>query len=94
LLARRLAGDISPSQHRRMISRMAEMLQTPPFEVAAFPAEAVEIAEQPMGSNVCRTLDRLHLATMQALGLRRLLTHDEAQAAAARQLGFTVLRPK
>lgn len=41
-----------------------------------------------------RTLDRLHLATMEALGLRRLLTNDETQARAAAARGFEVLRPR
>ena len=41
----------------------------------------------------CRTVDRLHLAAMDELGLRRLLTNDKAQAAAAAALGFTVITP-
>jgi len=48
----------------------------------------------PLGRSVhCRTLDRLHLATMEALGLRRLLTSDETQARAGLVRGFEVLRP-
>ena len=42
----------------------------------------------------CATLDRLHLAAMQALGISRLLTNDAAQAKAARQLGFDVTLPR
>jgi len=30
---------------------------------------------------------------MESLGVRRLLTHDDQQAAAARALGFAVVRP-
>jgi predicted nucleic acid-binding protein len=41
----------------------------------------------------CRSLDRLHLAAMEVLGVRRLMTHDVAQAAGARRLGFEVWRP-
>ena len=37
------------------------------------------------------SLDRLHLAAMEDLGVRRLMTADEAQAAAAKALGFEVL---
>ncbi len=37
---------------------------------------------------------RLHLATMEALGLRRLLTSDETKAHAAAARGFEVLRPR
>jgi predicted nucleic acid-binding protein len=42
----------------------------------------------------CRTPDRLHLATMQVLGLQRLLTNGDRQAAAARALGFQVSLPR
>ena len=95
LRARRLAGDISRIQHQRLILKVAEMLQTPPFEVAEFPAAAVAMAErQNATSGYCRTLDRLHLGAMEALGVRRLLTNDDQQAAAARALGFEVLMPR
>jgi hypothetical protein len=40
-----------------------------------------------------RTLDRLHLAAMEELGLHRLMTHDVPQAEAARVLGYAVLSP-
>ena len=35
----------------------------------------------------------LHLAAMDELGVRRLLTNDAKQAAAARVLGYEVLHP-
>ena len=41
----------------------------------------------------CRTLDRLHLAAMEELGLRRLMTNDSAEAAGAKALGFAVVSP-
>jgi len=41
----------------------------------------------------CRSLDRLHLAAMEELGLRSLMTHDARQAAAARELGYAVVMP-
>jgi predicted nucleic acid-binding protein len=95
LLASRLAGDVSRTQLRRLSSRIAEMLQTPPFEVAEFPAAAVSVSERQSSRGVyCRTLDRLHLGAMEELGLRRLLTNDDQQAVAARALGFEVLMPR
>lgn len=42
----------------------------------------------------CRTLDRLHLAVMEMLGLRRILTNDTTQGRAAVALGYEVLTPK
>ena len=41
----------------------------------------------------CRSLDRLHLAAMEELGITRLMTHDSRQADAARAAGFRVLTP-
>jgi predicted nucleic acid-binding protein len=41
----------------------------------------------------CRSLDRLHLAAMEELGIKRLMTHDFRQADAARERGFEVLMP-
>jgi predicted nucleic acid-binding protein len=38
--------------------------------------------------------DRLHLAIIESLGLRRLLTNDDGQARAARGLGFEVTLPR
>ena len=40
-----------------------------------------------------RTLDRLHLAAMEELGARRIMTHDARLANAARELGFVVSQP-
>ena len=45
------------------------------------------------GKTHCRTLDRLHLAAMEELNVRRLMTNDASQAAAARAMGLEVLTP-
>ncbi len=42
----------------------------------------------------CRAFDRLHLAAMEELGARRLMTNDKNQAAAAKALGFEVITPE
>jgi len=59
--------------------------------------EIVETAERQITAlpkdGYCPTLDRLHLAVMQALDFERLLTNDGAQARAARALGFSVILP-
>jgi predicted nucleic acid-binding protein len=60
-----------------------------------FPEEVAEAQTRPLAKSAhCRTLDRLHLATMQVLGFQRLLTNDDRQAAAARALGFDVRLPR
>ncbi len=81
-----------------LVTRMQAVLALAPFETVATPAGLHEIAEEqilPLGKTThCRTLDRLHLAAMQALSADRLLTNDDTQAAAARELGFHVLLPR
>jgi len=69
-----------------------------PFEQTASPPHLDRIAEDQLRDRArsahCRTLDRLHLAAMQGLGLRRLLTNDDQQRAAAVALGFDVATPR
>jgi len=81
-----------------LIARMDGVLRRKPYELVACPPGIIEIAEsqiRPVAkSTYCRTLDRLHLATMQGLGLRRLLTNDDVQARAARVLRFEVGSPR
>ncbi len=95
----RVAGGLlSASRARRLLKRVEAVLKMAPYEPARCPADLIEIAEaqmQPILKSVyCRTLDRLHLAAMEALGVRRLLTNDDTQAAAARALGLQVLLPR
>ena len=83
---------------RRLIERVDQVLQEEPYELVPCPPGIIEIAETQVRALVksahCRTLDRLHLATMQVLGVHRLLTNDDAQARASRGLGFEALQPR
>lgn len=93
--ARHLAGSLSNAGANRVRRELAALLALPPFVVRPAKAEVVEIAiRQAKGGAYCRTLDRLHLATMEALGVKRLLTNDNRQAVAARALGFGVVLPR
>lgn len=95
LLSMLLGGEITRAQHRRLGAVLNEMLSIPPFDFGRFPHDAFELAEQQLARTpYCRTLDRLHLAAMEALGLQRLLTNDDQQAAAAHALGFEVILPR
>lgn len=96
ILARYLAGRLSRSRRITVLARMRELLAQAPFERLSPPVSFLDAAlRQARGSRVyCRTLDRLHLGAMEALGLRRLLTNDDQQAAAARALGFEVILPR
>jgi predicted nucleic acid-binding protein len=89
-----LAGAAS----RRLIERFDQILQEEPYELVPCPPSIIEVAETQVRpvvkSAYCRTLDRRHLASIQVLGVRRLLTNDETQARAARGLGFESILPR
>jgi hypothetical protein len=51
------------------------------------------IAQHVVTREHCRTLDRLHLAAMDVLAIRRLITNDARQASTARAAGFDVVVP-
>ena len=94
LVAACLAGRYSRaklSAYRRALSAFAEI---DPFERTELPGQITHLALQQqrrVSKPHCGTLDRLHLAAMEWLGLWRLLTHDHRQAQAARALGFRVI---
>jgi len=96
--ARVAAKMLSATAARRLTERLDQVLQEEPYELVPCPSGIIEIAETQVRTLVksayCRTLDRLHLATMQVLGVHRLLTNDDTQARAARALGFETVQPR
>jgi predicted nucleic acid-binding protein len=93
LRARRLGGLLSKSKYQRLLDELAGTLVLAPFQLCPFPAEAFENARG-IAARVrvhCRTLDLLHLAAMNALGIQRLFTSDGTQASAARALEIAVV---
>jgi predicted nucleic acid-binding protein len=88
-------GSLSARAATALMALVDRTLGKLPYEVTETPSNLFVIASRqitPMGRSAhCRTLDRLHLAAMEALGLRRLLTSDEIQARAAQALGFEVV---
>ncbi len=90
-------GDFTRSQWRRLEAELRLLRNQPPFEFRSLPAAVFLAAlrqHRNSGELHCRTLDRLHLAAMEELKLTRLMTHDDAQAAAAAAMGFDVLKPR
>jgi predicted nucleic acid-binding protein len=89
---------ISRSQASSLRRALATLVAAEPFHGVTCPGRLVEIASHQVADRRrlghCRTLDRLHLAAMEGLGLGRLLTNDDQQASAARALGFDVLTPR
>ena len=80
------------------VKRLDALLQTAPYDLMNAPVTTSEHAAEQVAAfapkSCCRSRDRLHLATMDALRVRRLLTNDEAQARAAEQIGFAVVFPR
>jgi predicted nucleic acid-binding protein len=96
LSARRLAGHYGAARWHRFRAQLAEFRATDPFRFRLLPGTVFQAALRQVvdgGPVHCQTLDRLHLAAMTELDLTRLMTHDEAQANAARALGFDVSMP-
>lgn len=95
LRAKWLGGATTTKRYRAYRTRLTAFRRTSPFEFRELPGAVFQLAirQHVSGKWHCRTLDRLHLAAMSELGLRRLLTNDGKQAAAARALGYDVVFP-
>lgn len=89
-------GILTRAQWRHAEARFAVLRNEPPFEFRALSSALFRTAlrqHRNSGDVHCRALDRLHLAAMEELGVKRLMTHDETQANAARDVGFEVIWP-
>jgi predicted nucleic acid-binding protein len=89
----RVTGTLTPRNLLRLSAKRDALVSAPPFRPTSLGAElfVTASAQAQKSSTYCRTLDRLHLAAMELLSLRRLLTNDGPQARAAAELGFEVL---
>jgi predicted nucleic acid-binding protein len=96
--ARVTGGLLSPTRARQLRQRLEAVLKLAPYEQVPCPADVIDSAAAQIKvaakTGYCRTLDRLHLSTMHGLGIQRLLTNDDTQAAAARALGMEVVLPR
>jgi predicted nucleic acid-binding protein len=94
---RRAGGLLAPSGARKLLAMSDTILAQRPFALRASGGMLIEDARRRVdvadGKAHCRTLDLLHIAALQAMGLSRLLTNDDAQARVAKRAGIEVLRP-
>ena len=83
------------ARYDRTRGRLAETLATAPFVIRPLVNRifSTAIAQHLKTTAHCRSLDRLHLAAMEEMGVSRLMTHDVRQAEAARELGYEVVMP-
>jgi predicted nucleic acid-binding protein len=95
LKAMRLGGLLKASVLKKTRVQMNEFFSLAPFRRVTVSGKlfAVALTQHEASGIHCRTLDRLHLAAMAEMGIKRLLTHDSRQADAARELGYQVVSP-
>ncbi len=96
LKAAALGGEIRTSQWRQYQAQLVSIRNLDPFHFRYLPAAVFSTAlkqhRHPRGA-YCRSLDRLHLAAMEELNVRRLMTLDRGQASAAAALHYEVVEP-
>lgn len=91
-----LGGDYSRTRYHAFTAKLAEFGNIEPFRLVTLAGSVFSTAirqDADADSLHLRSLDRLHLAAMEDLGIQQLMTNDAAQATAARALGYTVIMP-
>jgi uncharacterized protein with PIN domain len=98
ITAAHLRGGYSLARSRRLRKELDLLLDSEPFQRRALSGEVFKLSRAQHSkygvTNFCRTLDRLHLAAMQELGVDHVITNDAQLAAAARVLGFVAETPE
>jgi len=95
LKALRLGGLLRASVLKKTRAQMNEFFHLAPFRRVSVSGQlfAMALAQHEASGIHCRSLDRLHLAAMAEMGIKRLMTHDARQAEAAKELGYQVVSP-
>ena len=95
LRAKWLGGALTKTRYEAYRKKLSSFRETAPFEFRDLSGAVFRraIEQHLAGKWHCRSLDRLHVAAMDELGQRRLLTNDAKQAAAARALGYEIVSP-
>jgi len=90
-----LGGKLSEARTQRLRDRLMEIIGCAPFSRKKLQGSLFETAiTQHEASLVhCRSLDRMHLAAMAELEIKRLMTHDQRQAQVAIAAGYQVITP-
>src|SRR2546425_2923797 len=91
-----LAGEYRERRYRAYVDRLNMFRDTDPFRFRPLAGSLFQTAlrqDREARRIHYGTLDRLHLAAMEELGLRRLMTTDAAEAAGGKALGFEVVSP-
>jgi predicted nucleic acid-binding protein len=90
------SGEFRERRYRTYLAQVEMFRSVEPFRFRSLPGTVFQTAlrQHRIARDLhCRSLNRLHLAAMEELDLRRLMTNDRPQAIGARALGFKVLAP-
>src|SRR5262249_20782974 len=90
------AGEYREQRYRAYLRQLSAFRDIDPFRFRPVAGSVFQTAmrqDRRAGRVHCRTIDRLHLAAIEDLGIRRLMTNDASEAAAAQVLGFEVVTP-
>jgi predicted nucleic acid-binding protein len=92
-----LGHALKPKREKSLFQRALKLLSVEPFEERVLSGMIFTIAEDQLKKSVggikghCRALDRLHLSAMCSLGCTHLLSTDDQQQRAARELKLSVV---
>jgi predicted nucleic acid-binding protein len=92
-----MAGKYGLAKCRHLELQLHSLRNQHPFAFKNVPNGIWEVAFRQHRSSRdvhCRSLDRLHLAIAEKMGVTRLMTRDAAQMRAAEELGFEVVQPR
>ena len=90
------AGEYREQRYRAYLRQLSAFRDIDPFRFRPLAGSVFQTAlrqDRRAGRVHCPTFDRLHLAAIEDLGIRRLMTNDASEAAAAQVLGFEVVTP-
>jgi predicted nucleic acid-binding protein len=97
LRAALLGGRLTKYRYRKVFADYEEAVTMSPFLLRALPGSVFTTAVRIHRDHPelhCRSLDRLQIAAMNELGIKRLMCHDTRLCAVATALGCDVLRPE
>jgi predicted nucleic acid-binding protein len=92
-----MAGDYGVQKWRRLEVQLHLLRNDEQFAFKNMPNGVWDVAfrqHRNSRDTHCRTLDRLHLAAAEKMGITRIMTRDAAQATAAEESGFEVVVPR
>jgi hypothetical protein len=88
-------GEITPAEMSQSIAAFEQDIadgrwHRPTYTTAAIEQKTEELSASHSATLGCRTLDIIHVAAAQVIGVKEFITFDGRQGALAKQVGLTV----